>query len=70
MQGNLWGDGGFKWDKDLIRMVYRIQHGHNPDPYDPKPIKYGIPVAYATYEYGGISFAIVEDRKFKSPPGY
>lgn len=82
LQGNLWGDGGensdkakeedggFKWDKDLIRMVYRIQHGHNPDPYDPTPIKYGIPVAYATFEYGGISFAIVEDRKFKSPPDY
>ncbi|MEI8619175.1 hypothetical protein P4S63_25350 [Pseudoalteromonas sp. B193] len=44
LQGNLWGDGGenselpkeedggFKWDKDLVRMVYRIQHGHNPRP--------------------------------------
>ena len=82
LQGNLWGDGGenselpkeedggFKWDKDLIRMVYRIQHGHNPDPYDPTPIKYDIPVAYAAFEYGGISFAIVEDRKFKTPPDY
>ncbi|MFY8328110.1 alkaline phosphatase D family protein [Pseudoalteromonas sp. ZZD1] len=82
LQGNLWGnsgensdmlkeaDGGFKWDKDLVRMIYRIQHGHNPEPYDATPIKYGIPVAYAAFEYGGISFAIVEDRKFKSPPDY
>ncbi|MEI8619174.1 hypothetical protein P4S63_25345 [Pseudoalteromonas sp. B193] len=27
-------------------------------------------MAYAAFEYGGISFAIVEDRKFKTPPDY
>ncbi|WP_440874117.1 alkaline phosphatase D family protein [Thalassotalea sp. PLHSN55] len=82
LQGNLWGaagknsekpkeeDGGFKWDKKLVRMVYRIQHGHNPEPYDPTPIKFGIPVAYAEFIYGGVSFALVEDRKFKTPPNY
>lgn len=82
LQGNLWGDGGdhsdmlkeedggYKWDKDLVRMIYRMQNGHNPDPYDPTPIKYDIPVSYAAFEYGGISFAMVEDRKFKTPPDY
>lgn len=82
LQGNLWGakgefselpkeeQGGFKWDKDLVRMVYRIQHSHNPDPYDPTPIKYNIPVSYGSFVYAGVSFALVEDRKFKSPPNY
>ena len=82
LQGNLWGnaglaselpkeeDGGFKWDKGLIRMVYRIQHGHNPDPDDPTPIHHAIPVSYCEWVYGGTSFALVEDRKFKSPPDY
>ncbi|MBU2918841.1 hypothetical protein KO505_12870 [Psychrosphaera sp. F3M07] len=82
LQGNLWGnegidsntlkeeDGGYKWDKSLVRMVYRCQHGHNPDPYDPTPIRHNIPVAYGNFVYGGVDFAIVEDRKFKTPPNY
>ncbi|WP_370980922.1 alkaline phosphatase D family protein [Agaribacterium sp. ZY112] len=82
LQGNLWGnsgrnsdmpkeeDGGYKWNKDLVRMVYRMQHGHNPDAYDPEPIKYNIPVTYGAFIYGGVSFALVEDRKFKTPPDY
>ena len=82
LQGNLWGnsgkdsgtmkeaDGGYKWDKDLVRMVYRIEHGHNPDAYDPTPIAHNIPVTYGSFVYGGVSFAIIEDRKFKSTPNY
>ncbi|WP_096085011.1 alkaline phosphatase D family protein [Agaribacterium haliotis] len=82
LQGNLWGnagknsdmpkeeDGGYKWNKDLVRMVYRMQHGHNPDAYDPKPIKYDIPVTFGNFIYGGINFALIEDRKFKTPPDY
>ncbi|WP_129640753.1 MULTISPECIES: alkaline phosphatase D family protein [Steroidobacteraceae] len=80
LQGNLWGnagagsrlpreeDGGFKWSKDLIRMIYRIEQGHNPDSYDPTPIEYDIPVGYGEFVYGGVSFCLLEDRKFKSPP--
>jgi len=49
-------------------MVYRIQHGHNPDAYDPTPIEHGISVTYGSFIYGGVNFAMVEDRKFKSPP--
>jgi len=82
LQGNLWGnegvgtresreeDGGFKEDKDLVRMVYRIEHGHNPDAYDPTPITGDIPVTYGSFVYGGTSFAVIEDRKFKTPPDY
>lgn len=82
LQGNLWGqagedselpreeDGGFKWSPDMVKMVYRIQCGHNPDSYDPEPIRFGIPVIFGDFVYGGVSFAFVEDRKFKSAPDY
>ncbi|MBU3005407.1 alkaline phosphatase D family protein [Paraglaciecola arctica] len=82
LQGNLWGNsgkdpdtakeenGGYVWDKSLIRMIYNIQHGHNPDAYDPTPIAHNIPVTYGSFIYGGVNFALVEDRKFKSPPNY
>ncbi|WP_394495111.1 alkaline phosphatase D family protein [Shewanella sp. ENK2] len=59
-------DGGYMETKALVKMVYRMQHGHNPDAYDPTPIDHDIPVTYGAFVYGGVSFALVEDRKFKS----
>lgn len=77
-QGNLWGAAGRKTDKDnrggyimpaeWINMVQRTQTGHLPDPYDPTPIEQGIGVYYCAMNYGRISFAVIEDRKFKSGP--
>ncbi|WP_075590057.1 alkaline phosphatase D family protein [Labilibacter marinus] len=79
-QGNLWGDGGRKSDTrdgnkggyympvEYIQEVERAQTSHLPDPYDPTPIEQGIGVYYTGYTWGGISFAIIEDRKFKSGP--
>ena len=49
-------------------MVERCQTGHLPDPYDPTPIEQGIGVYYTNLILGGIDFAILEDRKFKSGP--
>ena len=49
-------------------MVERTQTSHLPDPYDPTPILQGIGVYYCEMNYGGISFAVIEDRKFKSAP--
>jgi hypothetical protein len=37
-----------------------------PDPYDPTPVEQGIGVYYTSLNVGGIDFAIIEDRKFKS----
>ncbi len=51
-----------------VRMVERTQTSHLPDPYDPTPVKQGIGVYYTSMLYGGISFAILEDRKFKTGP--
>lgn len=79
-QGNLWGNGGKKIDTrdgntggyympvEYIREVERAQTSHLPDPYDPTPIEQGIGVYYTDLKWGGISFAIIEDRKFKSGP--
>lgn len=77
-QGNLWGEGGKKAESrrgksggyympvEYIKEVERAQTSHLPDPYDSTPIKQGIGVYYTDLKWGGISFAILEDRKFKS----
>ncbi|WP_235297945.1 metallophosphoesterase family protein [Portibacter marinus] len=79
-QGNIWGeggkkassmagnDGGYFFDPDYVKMVERCQTAHLPDPYDPSPIQQGIGVYYTDLQWGGIDFAIIEDRKFKSGP--
>ncbi len=79
-QGNLWGeggkvsqlpggsDGGYIMPADYVKMVERAQTSHLPDPYDPTPIEQGIGVYYTSLNVGGIDFAIVEDRKWKSGP--
>lgn len=79
-QGNIWGengkvaklaggaDGGYYWDADYVKMVERCQTAHLPDPYDLTPIEQGIGVYYTHLIVGGVDFAIIEDRKFKSGP--
>lgn len=79
-QGNLWGeggkvsrlqggaDGGYIMPADYVNMVQRAQTSHLPDPYDPTPIEQGITVYYTSLNIGGIDFAIIEDRKWKTGP--
>lgn len=79
-QGNLWGeggkvsktmaghDGGYYFHPEYVKMVERQQCAHLPDPYDPTPVKQGIGVYYTRLVLGGIDFAILEDRKFKTGP--
>lgn len=79
-QGNLWGengkvsttpaghDGGYFYHHEYVKMVERCQTSHLPDPYDPTPIEQGIGVYYTSLAVGGVDFAIIEDRKFKSGP--
>jgi hypothetical protein len=78
--GNLWGaggkqsftgaghDGGYFKPVEYVQEVERAQTSHLPDPYDPTPIQRGIGVYYTALNWGGISFAIIEDRKFKTGP--
>lgn len=75
-QGNIWGQGGRATDVDnkggyvhpawFVQMVERTQCSNLPDPYDPTPIDQNIGVYYTSMTYGGIGFAVLEDRKFKS----
>ncbi len=79
-QGNIWGeygkkassqagnDGGYFFHPDYVKMVERCQTAHLPDPYDPTPVQQGIGVYYTNLIIGGVDFAILEDRKFKSGP--
>ncbi len=60
--------GGYKMPAEWVNMVQRTQASHLPGPYDPTPVDQGIAVYYTDVLYGGVSFAVVEDRKFKSAP--
>ena len=51
-----------------MNAVQRTQSAHLPDPVDPVPIEQGITVYFTEMSYGGVSFAIIEDRKFKTGP--
>jgi len=79
-QGNLWGeggvkaphphgnDGGYYYPADYVRMVERCQTWHLPDAFDPRPIAQDIGVYFTRLRVGGVDFAILEDRKFKTGP--
>ncbi|HBV62212.1 MAG TPA: hypothetical protein DEF45_04240, partial [Rhodopirellula sp.] len=79
-QANIWGEngkkartpagpaGGFFYPASYVNMVQRCQTWHLPDPFDATPIERGIGVYYTNLLLGGIDFAILEDRKFKSGP--
>jgi hypothetical protein len=51
-----------------VNMVQRTQTSHLPDPWDPAPVEQGITVYYCHLRYGRVSFAVLEDRKWKSAP--
>ncbi len=77
---NLWGengkralrkdgaDGGYFYPPEYVNMVQRQQTWHLPDPVDPAPVERGITVYFTRLRVGGIDFAILEDRKFKTGP--
>lgn len=79
-QPNLWGangkqafnstgpDGGYFYPADYVKMVERCQTWHLPDPVDPAPVEQGIGVYFTRLRVGGVDFAILEDRKFKTGP--
>ncbi len=79
-QANIWGEngkqatnpqgpsGGYFYHPDYVNMVQRCQTWHLPDAFDATPIERGISVYYTRLRVGGVDFAIIEDRKFKSGP--
>ncbi|MCD0458982.1 alkaline phosphatase D family protein [Roseiconus lacunae] len=82
-QGNIWGEGGAPMDVDtggassnggyieparMVNVVHRTNCAHHPDAYDPEPCKQDISVYYGDMVYGGVGFAVVADRQWKSGP--
>jgi hypothetical protein len=79
-QANLWGaggkaalteagdDGGYFMSPEYVRAVELVQTWHLPDPVDPAPVQRGIGVYFTELNWGRVSFAIIEDRKFKTGP--
>jgi 3',5'-cyclic AMP phosphodiesterase CpdA len=77
---NLWGeegghstdsggaDGGYFFPAAYVNMVQRAQAWHLPDPVDPAPVRQQIAVYFTRLRVGGVDFAILEDRKFKTGP--
>jgi alkaline phosphatase D len=60
--------GGYKMPARWVNMVQAAQTSHLPDPFDSTPVLQGITVYFTDLQWGGISFAILEDRKWKSAP--
>jgi len=78
-QGNLWGEsgapqrttqeaGGYRMPGPLVNVVHRTQTSHHPDPYDPSSTEQGITQYFGRLIYGGVDFAILADRQYKTGP--
>ncbi len=82
-QGNIWGEGGapmkdiaggasskggYREPARMVNAVHRTNCGHHPDAYDPNPSLQDISVYYGDMVYGGVSFAVLGDRQWKSGP--
>lgn len=82
-QGNIWGEGGapmkgiakgasskggYREPARMVNVVHRTNTAHHPDVFDPTPCKQDISVYFGDMVYGGVSFAILGDRQFKSGP--
>ena len=82
-QGNIWGEGGKPMNTTdggasskggyiqparMVHAVHRTHVAHHPDAFDPTPILQNISAYYGDMVYGGVGFAILADRMFKSGP--
>jgi formylglycine-generating enzyme required for sulfatase activity len=82
-QGNIWGEagaampwktkgassiGGYREPARMVNAVHKTNCAHHPDYYDPKPVDQDISVYFGDMVYGGVSFAIIADRQWKSGP--
>ena len=60
--------GGYIQPVKMVNVVHKTNAGHHPDYFDPTPIEQGMSVYYGDMVYGGVGFAILGDRQFKSGP--
>jgi hypothetical protein len=81
--GNIWGAGGIPMlgtngatdsfagyiqPAEMVNVVHLTHTAHHPDFFNPEPIKQDISVYYGDMVYGGVGFAILADRMWKSGP--
>ena len=82
-QGNIWGEGGaamkdidagasskggYREPARMVNAVHKTCVNHHPDYFDATPCEQNISVYFGDMVYGGVSFAILGDRQFKSGP--
>lgn len=80
--GNIWGEagepllkgstssnGGYIQPAKMVNVVHKTNCSHHPDFASPRPVKQDISVYYGDMVYGGVGFAIIADRQWKSAPG-
>jgi len=60
--------GGYIQPVKMVNVVHKTNTAHHPDIYDPTAIEQGMSVYYGDMVYGGVGFAILGDRQFKSGP--
>ena len=60
--------GGYPTHPDWVNAAEFTQVGHLPDAVNPGPHGNGVRAFYTAVKYGGVDFAVLEDRKFKSAP--
>jgi hypothetical protein len=61
--------GGYGMHRDWVEMVEYTQMGNRPDPHDSTPVEQGLAFYTTSLDVGGVSFALINDRKYKSAPG-
>ena len=79
--GNIWGEagapllkgstsssGGYRQPAKMVNVVHKTNCSHHPDFASPRPVKQDISVYYGDMVYGGVGFAIIADRQWKSGP--
>ena len=78
--GNLWGwsgklnttgdfdDGGYERSPFFVNLVHRTQSVHLPDAWCQGDALNEITNYYTRFNWGGVGFAVLEDRKYKTPP--
>jgi len=79
--GNIWGEagepllkgstssnGGYIQPAKMVNVVHKTNCSHHPDFASPRPVKQDISVYYGDMVYGGVGFAIIADRQWKSGP--
>ncbi|WP_166422378.1 alkaline phosphatase D family protein [Paraglaciecola sp. 20A4] len=60
--------GGYIQPVSMVNVVHKTNTSHHPDGFDTTPNASGISSYYGNLIYGGVGFAILADRQWKSAP--